>query len=649
MESDDDAEHLLLEDQGRQQHRLVEVVVGPRDGDCSGVVGGVGQVLRDAVGRHPAGDPLAEADPELVRGLVVELADQAAHRDRHEPAIRSQAVDADVVVLDELVELVGDRGPDLALAREARQLRAQLLDRLQVRRPRRHPFEVLGVLDGRRRLGREPAERRQLLLRPGVGPVVVDDQEAEEVVPVEERRRTDRVEALLDDGGTRLDRARVVAVAHREQRAARGCRLGGQGGDGDVTDRREVGVGEAAGDLGGDMAVGASEEDCGAVPAEQDPGMVDHAGEDLVQVELAADVGRDPPQGLGSMELGRRFGSEAVGVNGNAELARHGDQERLELGEGGGRRFVGGRDHAPRPARVARDRDRDPRREAVAVLQPVVPFRRPRLGDRTRGSQGAAREARRLGHPADPFGALPMCRDRHQAAVAALQHDREVVAGASTEELDGDARDLVHAPSGGDQVRHPAQQVDLDEATLHVERSRQRCGGRSILERLRQGVSVGRGLGAADRLGRRLASAVQARSLRWPRAELDHVGADRGHRAPRHRRLPTVAALPAEGLLGGGQEALEIPEAVAPVAARVDPVEAEPSLVAPGPDRVRVNAEEACRLRDTERRVGRSRREWRGRVPVELPILHVPAEIPRRMEDRVGRCAKSPRPHSSCQ
>ena len=74
-------------------------------------------------------------------------------------------------------------------------------------------------------------------------------------------------------------------------------------------------------------------------------------------------------------------------------------------------------------------------------------------------------------------------------------------------------------------------------------------------------------------------------------------------------------------LLGGRQEALEIAEPIAAVAPRVDAVEAKPSLVAPRPDRVRVDAQEACRLRDGERRVGRPRCKlrspapWRSRFP----------------------------------
>ena len=48
-----------------------------------GIVG-VRQVLGDAVLGDPAGDALADRDPELVGRLVDVLADLAAHRDRDE-------------------------------------------------------------------------------------------------------------------------------------------------------------------------------------------------------------------------------------------------------------------------------------------------------------------------------------------------------------------------------------------------------------------------------------------------------------------------------------------------------------------------------------------------------------------------------------
>ena len=308
----------------------------------------------------PAGDPLAELDAKLVGRLVVELADEAPHRHREQPAVRLEPVDADVVVLDELVQLVGDGRADLMLAGEAGEPCSELLDRLEVRRPRRHPPVVLGVLDRRRRLGREAAEGRQLLLGPGMGPVVVDDQEPEEIVAVVERRGADRVEPLLHDRRPEVGRPRVVAVAHGEEREAGRRGFGRQGGNREVPDRRQVRVGEAPRDLGGDVAVGAPEEDRRAIAAEQDPRVVDDAGEDLPEVELAPDVGRDPAECLGPVKLRGRLLAQALRVDGDAQLAGHRHEEGLQLGDRRRRRVVRRHEDAPRQASGARDGDGDP-------------------------------------------------------------------------------------------------------------------------------------------------------------------------------------------------------------------------------------------------------------------------------------------------
>ena len=73
------------------------------------------------------------------------------------------------------------------------------------------------------------------------------------------------------------------------------------------------------------------------------------------------------------------------------------------------------------------------------------------------------------------------------------------------------------------------------------------------------------------------------------------------------RRDPSVGA----GALGQAalrrrEEALEVAEAVAPVAAWVDPVIAKATGVGPGPNRVRVHAQQARGLRDGQGRVDRS-------------------------------------------
>ena len=171
-------------------------------------------------------------------------------------------------------------------------------------RPRRHPLEVLGGPDRDAGLGRQGGHGLEVVVGPGVRLVVVDVEQAEQLGAVEQRRRADGVEALLDDRGTDALAARVVAVVDGEERTAlrRRPRPGSDIGR-EVADAREVGRRQAAADLGDGAAVGALEEDRAAVGLEQDHGVVDEAGEDPVEVEAAADVARDPVERLGPMEL----------------------------------------------------------------------------------------------------------------------------------------------------------------------------------------------------------------------------------------------------------------------------------------------------------------------------------------------------------
>ena len=54
------------------------------------------------------------------------------------------------------------------------------------------------------------------------------------------------------------------------------------------------------------------------------------------------------------------------------------------------------------------------------------------------------------------------------------------------------------------------------------------------------------------------------------------------------RRKPTGRLV--DAALGGGEEALQVADPIAPIAPRIDPVVAEPAGIAPRPDRVRVDA-----------------------------------------------------------
>ena len=66
---------------------------------------------------HPAGDSLAELDGELLDRLVDVLPDLTLHGDRDQ-ILAPESIDADVVIVDELAQLGGDRQPDLPLVAE---------------------------------------------------------------------------------------------------------------------------------------------------------------------------------------------------------------------------------------------------------------------------------------------------------------------------------------------------------------------------------------------------------------------------------------------------------------------------------------------------------------------------------------------------
>ena len=190
LRKDEHAEDLVLEHHRREEHRLVEVVLGAGDRVGPRVLRGVREVLRHAMLGNPAGDPLAQLDLQLFGRLVGVLADLALHRDRDQ-VVAVQAIDANVVGVDELAQLLGDREPDLLDVGQAVEPRAELLDRLELCRPGRHLLVVLGGPDGDHGARGQRGHRLQLLVGPVMRLVVVDVERAEELRPVEERRRAD--------------------------------------------------------------------------------------------------------------------------------------------------------------------------------------------------------------------------------------------------------------------------------------------------------------------------------------------------------------------------------------------------------------------------------------------------------------------------
>ena len=372
--------------------------------EARGSAAALPEVLGDPVLGDPAGDALAERDPELVRRLVDVLADLAEHRDRDE-VVADQPVDAGVVVVDQLAQLAGDRLADLVDARQPAQARAELLDGLELGRPRRHPLEVLGRPDGDARLGRQRADRVEFVVGPVVRLVVVDVEHPEQVGPVEERRRAQRVEPLLDDGGPDALAARVVAVADREQRPA-----GGDGGGSAATASgmsrmllRYV-VGQAAADLADRVAVRTQEEDRAAVALEQHHRVIHQPGQDPVEIEPRADVAGDPAERLRPME---QVG-DLVGA------ARAGDERPDRVGDDPGDVEVA---RAERAGRLADDQQRAPwlaaARDRDGQLGPAV----------RRGPTASRRPGRRrAGSPAS--GARPV-RSRPRRQLQRLAEDPE--------------------------------------------------------------------------------------------------------------------------------------------------------------------------------------------------------------------------------
>ena len=182
----------------------------------SGVDRGVSEVLGDPMLGDPPGDALAHRHPQLVGRLVDVLADLTDHRDREE-LVAGDPVDADVVIVDQLPELGRDREPDLIDLAQPVEPRTQLLDRLELGRPRRHPVVVLRGADRHAGLRCELCHGLELVLRPLVGPVVVDVQHAEELPAIEQRSDADRVEALADDVCPDVGSARIVPIADGEE------------------------------------------------------------------------------------------------------------------------------------------------------------------------------------------------------------------------------------------------------------------------------------------------------------------------------------------------------------------------------------------------------------------------------------------------
>ena len=228
------------------------------------------------------------------------------------------------MVVDQLPQLGRDRVADLGDARQAAEPRPQLLDRLELGRPGRHPLVVLGGPDGDPRLGGQGGHRVELVGRPVMRLVVVDVEQPEELVTVEERGGAQGVEAFLHDRRPDVVAPRVVAVVDREDRPASGHGGRRQRSWRDPPDGRQVGARQSPAHLDHRVAVLALDEDRRAIALEQDHRMVDQAGQDAVEVEPAADIAGHPPQGLRAVEQMRHLlGALGAADDRTQRLGRH--------------------------------------------------------------------------------------------------------------------------------------------------------------------------------------------------------------------------------------------------------------------------------------------------------------------------------------
>ncbi len=240
------------------------------------------------------------------------------------------------------------------------------------------------------------------------------------------------------------------------------------------------------------------------------------------------------------------------------------------------------------PSAAAADRGRHATsQEAPRATQPGR-VRLRRLGYRALAAQGASEQTLRLG----------------EGSQAVRSHARGRLAGRAAR-LDARGRRRGHARpgrAGGRRrtaSRHPARRPRRPGPPGG---RGWRCRGASAParhERVARRRWVARSSSGRPTRARWDASGARPR---WPRsiAPSGCTGTPPRLRRPMSRFRP---------LLDLREELLQVVESIAPIAAGVDAVETETPLVAPGPDRVGMDAQEARRLRDGERGIRRPRGE----------------------------------------
>ena len=202
------------------------------------------------------------------------------------------------------------------------------------------------------------------------------------------------------------------------------------------------------------------------------------------------------------------------------------------------------------------------------------------------------------GRSATRIGPLPRIGPGDEPVVAALEGGDEVEGVRLAEEGDGRTEHPVDVAATGGEGGELGQdpQVQPMAGPLRGEVRAHERGDRAALGAV-AAAAAGQVAGEAPR------------SVPWTRDE----GRPAAPGPPSARRAPAAVGGHA-GRLGGGEESLEIAHPIAPIAARIDPVVAQPALIAPRADRVRVDAQDPGGLGHGQGRVAGARREACGHL-----------------------------------
>ena len=321
--------------------------------------------------------------------------------------------------------------------------------------------------------------------------------------------------------------------------------------------------------------------------------MVDEAGQGLVEVELAADVAGHPAQRVEPVDLLGGLLEEPGAVHGDGELAGDAVEERdVELGQA--QRVCRTHDEDAPALRREGDRQGDlDGRSRVDRLPARRPFARQDRVFVAHGlADGPVRDVAARSGGSARCRASPGPRTGHRGA-----RRRRRSRTGSDSRMSATAEPSIRSMS-----RPPEVRAASSARTRRSSRWRVRSVARSALT---NGVTVPPWRPSPPRpAGRAWSERIGALDEREGRPAAASAAAG---------RAPAAVGVDA-GRLGGGQEPLEVAHPIAPIAARIDPVVAESALVAPGADRVRMDAQDPGGLRHGQGRVAGARREACGHL-----------------------------------